>query len=147
MSSSVRGILRQEHWSVLPFPSPTDLPNPGIEPGSPALQADSLSSELPGKPNAGDPGSGPGLGRSPGGGHGSPLQSSCLENPVGRGAWRNVVRGVAKSRTRLSDSVRQHVSSSWLSRDSHRSSVLIPNRMFLIHMLCCSWFKRKQECM
>ena len=44
------GFSRQEHWSGLPFPSPGDLPNPGIEPGSPALQADALSSELPGKP-------------------------------------------------------------------------------------------------
>ena len=41
---------RQEYWSGLPFPSPGDLPNPGIEPGSPALQADTLPSELPGKP-------------------------------------------------------------------------------------------------
>ena len=41
---------RQEYWSGLPFPSPGDLPNPGIEPGSPASQADSLLSELPGKP-------------------------------------------------------------------------------------------------
>ena len=41
---------RQEYWSGLPFPSPGDLPNPGIEPGSPALQADALPSELPGKP-------------------------------------------------------------------------------------------------
>ena len=41
---------RQEYWSVLLFPSPEDLPNPGIEPESPALQADSLSSELPVKP-------------------------------------------------------------------------------------------------
>ena len=40
---------RQEYWSGLPFPSPGDLPNPGIEPGSPALQADSLLSEPPGK--------------------------------------------------------------------------------------------------
>ena len=39
---------RQEYWSGLPFPSPGDLPNPGIEPGSPALQADTLSSEPPG---------------------------------------------------------------------------------------------------
>ena len=44
------GSSRQEHWSGLPFPSPGDLPNPGIEPGSPALQADSLPTELPGKP-------------------------------------------------------------------------------------------------
>ena len=41
---------RQEYWSGLPFPSPGDLPNPGIEPGSPALQADSLPTEPPGKP-------------------------------------------------------------------------------------------------
>ena len=40
---------RQEYWSGLPFPSPGDLPNPGIEPESPALQADSLPSEPPGK--------------------------------------------------------------------------------------------------
>ena len=44
---------RQEFWSELPFPSPGDLPNPGIEPGSPTLQADSLLSEPPGKPQVG----------------------------------------------------------------------------------------------
>ena len=38
---------RQEYWSGLPFPTPGDLPDPGIEPGSPALQADSLLSEPP----------------------------------------------------------------------------------------------------
>ena len=43
------GFSRQKYWSGLPFPSPGDLPNPGIEPGSPALQADALSSEPPGK--------------------------------------------------------------------------------------------------
>ena len=43
------GFSRQEYWSGLAFPSPGDLPNPGIEPGSPALQADALSSEPPGK--------------------------------------------------------------------------------------------------
>jgi len=43
------GFSRQECWSGLPFPSPGDLPNPGIELGSPALQADALSSEPPGK--------------------------------------------------------------------------------------------------
>ena len=41
---------RQEYWSGLPFPSPGDLPDPGIEPGSPTLQADTLPSEPPGKP-------------------------------------------------------------------------------------------------
>ena len=45
------GFSRQECWSGLPFPSPGDLPNPGIEPRSPALQADALPSEPPGKPN------------------------------------------------------------------------------------------------
>ena len=40
------GFSRQEYWSGLPFPSPGDLPNPGIKPGSPALQADPLSTEL-----------------------------------------------------------------------------------------------------
>ena len=42
------GFSRQEYWSGLPFPSPGDLPNPGIKPGSPAWQADALSSEPPG---------------------------------------------------------------------------------------------------
>ena len=41
----------------------------------------------------------PGLGRSPGGEHGNPLQYSCLENPLDRGAWWATVHGVAKSRT------------------------------------------------
>ena len=41
---------RQEYWSGLPFPSPGDLPNPGIEPRSPSLQADALTSEPLGKP-------------------------------------------------------------------------------------------------
>ena len=44
-----RGFSRQEYWSGLPCPSPGDLPNPGIEPGSPALQVDSLLSKPPGK--------------------------------------------------------------------------------------------------
>ena len=48
-----------------------------------------------------DLGSIPGLGRSPGGGHGNPLQYSCLENPMDRGAWWAMVHGVTKSRTRL----------------------------------------------
>ena len=43
------GFSKQEYWNGVPFPSPGDLLNPGIEPGSPALQADALSSEPPGK--------------------------------------------------------------------------------------------------
>ena len=53
--------------------------------------------------NEGDPGSVPKSGRYPGGGHGNPLQYSCLENPMDRGAWRATVHGVTKSRTQLSD--------------------------------------------
>ena len=48
--SSVHEVFQQGYWSGLPFPSPGDLPYPGIEPGSPALQADSLLTELQGKP-------------------------------------------------------------------------------------------------
>ena len=101
---------RQEYWSGVPFPSPGDLPDPGIEPGSPAFQTDALTSEPPGKPivwykytterlsthttRMGFPGSSVGKaptcsadvgsisasGRSPRGGHGNPPQYSCLEN-------------------------------------------------------------------
>ena len=94
----------------MPFPPPGDLPNPGIEPAAPALAGGFFATQQPGKPicillsqalssdnniyiaspggsngkestcNAGDLGSIPGLGRSPEGGHGNPLQNSCLEN-------------------------------------------------------------------
>ena len=53
--------------------------------------------------NVGDLGSIPGSGTSPGEGNGNPLQYSCLENPMDRGAWYATVHGVAKSQTRLSD--------------------------------------------
>ena len=53
--------------------------------------------------NAGDLGSIPGLGRCPGEGNGTPLQYSCLENPMEGEAWWATVHGVVKSRTRLSD--------------------------------------------
>ena len=111
------GFSRQEYWSGLPFPSPGDLPDPGIKPRSPTLQADALISEPPGKPkdgprnhttqllgriqygfpgdsevkvcawNVGNPGSIPGLERSPGEGNGNPLQYSCQENPMEGRAW------------------------------------------------------------
>ena len=158
-----RGFSRQEWWSGLPFPSPGDLPDPGIEPRSPILQEDALLSEPPGKPrsiilqlkkrifelgylivllwggqklflpkiwslslefvnvlpyyvlgfpggsdgkvsacNAGNMGLIPGSGRSPGEGYGNPLQYSCLENTMDRGAWRATVHGVT-SQTWLSD--------------------------------------------
>ena len=120
-ASPSMGLSRQEYWSGLPFPSPGDLPEPGIEPGFPALEADALTSQPPCKlsllsihfpggsevkasaSNAGDLGSIPGSGRSPGEGNGNPLQYSCLENPMDGGAWWATVHGVTKSRTRLND--------------------------------------------
>ena len=73
---------RQEYWSGLPFPSPGYLPNPEIEPESPALQADVLPSEPPGKP-----------------GTGNPLQYPRLENSMDREAWWATVHGITKSWT------------------------------------------------
>ena len=72
---------RPEYWTGLPFPSPGDLPNPGLEPRSSALQEESLPAETPGKPNyvVGS--------LSSGEGSGTPLQCSCLENPMDGGAW------------------------------------------------------------
>ena len=58
--------------------------------------------------NVGDSGLIPGLGRSSGEGNGNPLQYSCLENPIDRGAWQATVHGVAKSWTRLSDFTHFH---------------------------------------
>ena len=60
-------------------------------PGSSEVKASAYS--------AGDPGSIPGVGRAPGEGNGNPLQYSCLENPMDRGAWWATVHGVAKSQT------------------------------------------------
>ena len=120
---------RQEYWSGLTFPSSGDLPNPGIEPRSPSLQATEVTDISPGnldsslcfiQPsvwhvvlciqgfpggsegkasacNVGDMGSIPGSGRSPGEGNGNPLQYSCLENSMDRGAWWATVHGVAKT--------------------------------------------------
>ena len=51
LDPSSMGFSRQEYWSGLPFPSPGNLPDPGIEPGSAALQTDALPSEPPGKPS------------------------------------------------------------------------------------------------
>ena len=58
--------------------------------------------------DAGDVGSVPGLGRSPGEENGNPLQYSCLENPKDRGASQAIVHRVTKSRIRLSDRARTH---------------------------------------
>ena len=72
--------------------------------------------------NARDLSSIPGSGRSPGEGNGNPLQYSCLENPMDRGAWWATVHGVTKSRTRLSDFTSLHFNS---------KKTLSENRMYV----------------
>ena len=72
------------------FPSPADVPDSGIEPGSPALRADSLPTELSGKLCHGE-------------GNGSPLQYSCLENPMDRRAWWATAQRVIRSWTQAGD--------------------------------------------
>ena len=105
---SVYGILQARILEWVPVPSRGNLPDPVIEPGSPALQADSLPSEPPGKvalvvknspANAGevrDSGLVPRLGRSSGGEHGDSLQYSCLENSMDRRDWQAIFHRVAK---------------------------------------------------
>ena len=88
------GFSRQGYWSGLPFSSPGDLPNPGIKPRSPALQAQTL---LYNTLNANCLE----IGRSPRGGHGNSLQYSCLYNPMDKRTWWATVHKVAKSQTRL----------------------------------------------
>ena len=73
------GFSRQEYWSGLPFPSPGDLPDPGMEPRSPALQADALTSEPPGN-----------LGK-------------LREMVRDREAWHATVHGIAKNWTQQGD--------------------------------------------
>ena len=83
--------VREIHWKRDRLPTPVFLGFPGSSDGKESTC------------DAWDLGSIPGLGRSPAEGKGYPLQYSCLENSVDRGAWQAVVHGVAKSRTRLSD--------------------------------------------
>ena len=92
---SHKGSPRILEWE--PIPSPVDLLDPGIKLGSPISQADSLPTELSGKPdgkesacNEGDLGSIPGSGRSPGEGNGNPLLYSCLENSMDRGRLQSM---------------------------------------------------------
>ena len=76
--------------------------------------------------DAGDSGSISGSKRSPGGGNGNPLQYSCLENPMDRGAWRVTVHGVAKSWTRLTRLSKQSFFLlKWLTRNAYRE--MVPN--------------------
>ena len=101
------GFSRQENWSGLSFPSLRDLPDSWIEPASlmsPALFGGFFSTSTTWVifPHIKDPGFVPGSGRSPGGGHGNPLQYSCLENLMDRGTWWATVHRVTQSQTQLS---------------------------------------------
>ena len=82
---------RQEYWSGLPYPLPRDIPNPGIKPTS--LRSSALADRFFTTTTTSREG------------NGTPLQYSCLENPMDRGAWWAAVHGVMKSWTRLSDSL------------------------------------------
>ena len=82
--------------------------------------------------NAGDPGSIPGSGRSPGEGNGNPLQYSCLENPMDREFWWATVHGVTKSRTRLSN-----VTSFFLFRTSYSSGFAWYRRLNAVCVCVC----------
>ena len=87
------GFSRQEYWSGVPLPTTRDrLPTP-VFLGFPSGSAGKESAC-----NTGDLGSIPGLGRAPGEGNGNPLQCSCLENPMDRGAWQATVYGVTSAR-------------------------------------------------
>ena len=91
---------RQEYWSGLPFPSPGDLPDPGLEPRflSSYIPASLVAQTVKNLPTMRETWvwEDPWVGRSPGGGHSNPLQYSCLENPMDRGAWRATIHGVAE---------------------------------------------------
>ena len=63
--------------------------------------------------DAGDTGSVPGLGRSSGGGSGNPLQYSCLENPLDRGAWRVIVQGIVKSQIWPTNRAHTRIQAPW----------------------------------
>ena len=89
---------RQEYWSELPFPSPGDLPDTGIQSVSPTLASRFFTIC-----SAKDRGSIPGSGRSPGEGNDYPLQYSCLENSMDSGAWRATVHGICRVRHRATN--------------------------------------------
>ena len=77
-------------------------------------------------------------GRSPGGGNGNPLQYSCLENSMDKGAWWTIVRGVTKSQTQLSVHTHTHT-------HTHRAGILPALQgLFKLHPNSCTWFCLKE---
>ena len=87
----ILGLILPHYWA-------RGFPGGSVVKNSPANAGDAG--------DAGDTGSIPGSGRSPGGGHGNPLQYSCLENSMDRGAWRATVHGVTKSQVQLGTEAR-----------------------------------------
>ena len=85
--------------------------------------------------NAGDLGSVPGSGRSPGEGNGKPLRYFCLENPMDGGAWEATVHGVAKSRTQLSDFTSLHFPLSSIPHHHYPFSPSFPCQIFGMYVL------------
>ena len=93
-----------------------------------------VGKNLPAKAGeARDPGSIPGSGRSPGEGNGNPLQYSCLENSMDRGAWQATVHGIAKSRTQLS-TMRARAHTGWMDLEDIMLSEI-------------SWSQKDESCM
>ena len=91
--------------------------------------------------NAGDLGSIPGSESFPGGGNGNPLQYSCLQNPMDRGAWRATVHGVAESRTRLSDFTHSLTLRPWSGLFRWDSTSIATNEQChqrLLHLQVCN---------
>ena len=112
--------INHTHWeappklNVLSFPWPLPESYPGLNLDVGASQVAQWVRNPPA--NAGgarDAGSVPGSGRSPGRGNGTPLQDSCLENPMDRGAWWAMVHEVAKSQTWLSTHTHTHIQNIW----------------------------------
>ena len=94
--AALRNIMFTEFFYILQIQEESTIILTRIYMSSLAVEASELSLSS-------DQGSIPGSGRSPGEGNDNPLQCSCLENPMDRGAWQATVHGVAKRRTRLSD--------------------------------------------
>jgi len=97
-----------------------------------------------------DIGSIPGLGNLPGGGHGNPLQYSCLENSMDRGAWQATVRGVAKSRTRLKQLSMHVVTLEASGSDSGENGAASLDSLFVgsantHHIIHPKWLLERQE--
>ena len=92
--------------------------------------------------SAGDTGSISGSGRSPGGGHGTPLQYSCLENPMDRAAWRDTFHGVARSQTRLRDWAARYFIYTWIFSLSTDPGFL--SLWSRIHFLPLQWWGRAE---